>query len=112
MPEFLGAAGHAEGLMRAVERHDPLEKWAFSVILGGFPVFGCRIRSELELRRHMSQRRSILTTRRRADAHSNAPTSTYPPSDSILSREWLTASDESRYRPRAPTCLVASLRHY
>jgi hypothetical protein len=26
MPAFLGAAGHAEGLMHVVTRHDPLEK--------------------------------------------------------------------------------------
>ena len=29
MPAFLGAAGHAEGLMHVVTRHDPLEKKRF-----------------------------------------------------------------------------------
>ena len=33
MPAFLGAAGHAEGLMHVVTRHDPLEKKS---VFGGF----------------------------------------------------------------------------
>ena len=36
MPAFLGAAGHAEGLMHVVTRHDPLEKKAFSVFSQNF----------------------------------------------------------------------------
>jgi len=36
MPAFLGAAGHAEGLMHVVTRHDPLEKKAFSVVFAKF----------------------------------------------------------------------------
>ena len=36
MPAFLGTAGHAEGLMHVVTRHDPLEKKAFSVVFAKF----------------------------------------------------------------------------
>ena len=36
MPAILGAAGHAEGLMHVVERHDPLEKLS---VFGGFRIW-------------------------------------------------------------------------